>query len=412
MAGDSIDVRVTLFGTLRGFAPDGDGGAIDLRLPPGATIAQLREAIGLPATTAITVGVNGAQADETSALRDGDRVVLFNAMSGRGANARARTCDDWGATRVAVASAARMNQELRRGMTDERTATVDGSEAMVAGLTVRALPGARFGAEIVGLDPRRIGEEQRAAIWDAYAQRHGLICFSFDRLLEADELHALTAVFGENEFAPGLINGIGKGTPKGEEHLTVEQQVAALRARGEDPYMAFIGNLTPGTLEAKPVDGTFYGEWEWHSDMSYIETPPTFSLLHGRVIPDEGGDTGFCSQVMAARELPQALRRRVQSRWAKHDSTYGSSGLMRVGMEAPASPVEAQGHAHPIIRRVPSTGRRRCSSVGGRTATSSGCRWTRASVCSMSCGRTRRRSGSATGTGGGRGRWSCGTTGC
>ena len=82
MAGDSINVRVTLFGTLRRFAPDGDGGAIDLRLPPGATIAQLREAIGLPAATAITVGVNGAQADETSALRDGDRVVLFNAMSG------------------------------------------------------------------------------------------------------------------------------------------------------------------------------------------------------------------------------------------------------------------------------------------------------------------------------------------
>ena len=241
-------------------------------------------------------------------------------------------------------------------MTDQRTATVDGSEATVAGLTVRALPGARFGAEIVGLDPRRIGEEQRAAIWDAYRARHGLLCFSFDRLLEADELHALTAVFGENEFAPGLINGIGKGTPKGEEHLTVVEQVAALRARGEDPYMAFIGNLAPGTLEEKPVDGTFYGEWEWHSDMSYIETPPTFSLLHGRVIPDEGGDTGFCSQVMAARELPQALRRRVQSRWAKHDSTYGSSGLLRVGMEAPASPVEAQGHAHPIMRRVPSTG--------------------------------------------------------
>ena len=66
MAADAINVRVTLFGTLRGFAPDGAGGAMDLRLPPGATIAQLREAIGLPATTEITVGVNGAQTDETA----------------------------------------------------------------------------------------------------------------------------------------------------------------------------------------------------------------------------------------------------------------------------------------------------------------------------------------------------------
>ena len=103
MAADAINVRVTLFGTLRGFAPDGAGGAIDLRLRPGATIAQLREAIGLPTTTAITVGVNGAQADEASALRDGDRVVLFNAMSGgartRG-HARAMMGRDAGGRRI------------------------------------------------------------------------------------------------------------------------------------------------------------------------------------------------------------------------------------------------------------------------------------------------------------------------
>jgi len=82
VAADAINVRVTLFGTLRGFAPDGAGGAMDLRLPPGATIAQLREAVGLPATTEITVGVNGAQTDETASLRDGDQVMLFNALSG------------------------------------------------------------------------------------------------------------------------------------------------------------------------------------------------------------------------------------------------------------------------------------------------------------------------------------------
>ncbi len=82
MAADAINVRVTLFGTLRGFAPGGAGGPIELRLPPGATIAQLREAIGLPATTEITVGVNGAQTDESASLRDGDQVMLFNALSG------------------------------------------------------------------------------------------------------------------------------------------------------------------------------------------------------------------------------------------------------------------------------------------------------------------------------------------
>ncbi|MEM7251872.1 MAG: TauD/TfdA family dioxygenase [Pseudomonadota bacterium] len=223
-------------------------------------------------------------------------------------------------------------------------------------ITVSPLPGARFGAEIRGLDPANLTESDREAIWDVYRERHGLMCFEFERLLEADELHALTSVFGENEFAPGRINGIGKRAAPGEEHLTVDEQVAAIRARGDDPYMAYIGNVEPRSLKSESVNRKFFGEWEWHTDMSYIEVPPTFSLLHSREVPDEGGDTGFCSQVMAARELPASLRERCQSLKIKHDSTYGSSGIPRPGMTAPDSPIEAVGHPHPILRNVPSTG--------------------------------------------------------
>jgi len=222
-------------------------------------------------------------------------------------------------------------------------------------LSIKPLAGAKFGAEIDGLDPSNISEADKNALWDAYKQRHGLICFNFEQLLTAEELHALTSVFGDNEFAPGIINGLGKATPAGEEHLSVEEQLARLRAGGRDPYMTYIGNLDAKTLAAKPVDKKFFGEWEWHTDMSYIEVPPTFSLLHARVIPDDGGDTGFCSQVMAARELPSDLRERVQNLKIKHDSTYGSSGIPRPGMTAPASPIEAVGYPHPVIRKVPTT---------------------------------------------------------
>ena len=223
-------------------------------------------------------------------------------------------------------------------------------------LTVSPLEGAQFGAEIVGLDPSSISEQDKSVIWQAYKDRHGLICFTFDRLLDADELHALTSVFGENEYAPGLINGLGKKTPEGEEHISIEEQVAKLRAGGRDPFLAYIGNLNPKTLDEESVDKKFFGEWEWHTDMSYVEVPPTFSLLHARVIPEDGGDTGFCSQVMAARELSPALREKALKHRIKHDSTYGSSGIPRPGMTAPASPIEAVGYPHPILRKVPSTG--------------------------------------------------------
>lgn len=223
-------------------------------------------------------------------------------------------------------------------------------------MVVSPLGGARFGLEILGLKPAQMTDAQRMGILEAYKDGHGLLCFQFDHMLEVEELHAMTAVFGANEFAPGLINGIGKKALPGEEHITVEEQVAAHRAKGRDPYLAYIGNVEPTTLQVEKTPDKFFGEWEWHTDMSYIPTPPTFSLLHARIIPDDGGDTGFCSQVMAAKGLAEDLRRRVLPLKIKHDSTYASNGIIRPGMEVPASPIEAIGHAHPIIRRVPSTG--------------------------------------------------------
>ncbi len=230
---------------------------------------------------------------------------------------------------------------------------MDNSVTAVEGLTVRPLEDARFGATIAGVDPGRITPAQKQAILEASYRRSGLLCFEFDRLLTADELHELTAVFGKNEFAPGRINGIGKKATASERHLTVEQQVAALRADGIDPYITYLGNVDPKTLKLKPVNAKFFGEWEWHTDMSYIEVPPTFSILHARQIPSTGGDTGFASQVLAAKALPKALRERVHDLWIKHDSTYGSSGIIRPGMTPPESPIEALGQPHPVLRRIP-----------------------------------------------------------
>lgn len=226
----------------------------------------------------------------------------------------------------------------------------------MSGLTVSPFKGATFGAEVTGLDPARLGQDETRQLQQAVAEAHGLLCLSFARLLSADELLALTAVFGEKEYAPGIINGIGKRAKAEEAHLSVEEQVARVRASGEDPYISKFGNLNPSTLEREAVEPSFFGEWEWHTDMSYLEVPPTVSLLHAREVPDEGGDTGFCDQVMAARTLPWRLRDRVRDLAIKHDSTYGSDGSLRPGMTPPASPVEAEGHTHPVIREIPGLG--------------------------------------------------------
>jgi len=221
------------------------------------------------------------------------------------------------------------------------------------GLEIAPIEGAAFGGLITGLDAAAIDDAAATRLRKASLDHHGVLCFRFDKLLTVDELNALTAVFGENELAPGMITGYGRGVTGGQPERSVEEQIADLRGRGIDPYLMFIGNVDPRTGERREVDDKFFGEWEWHSDMSYIPAPPTYSLLHSRQVPADGGDTGFCSQVLAAQTLPAGLRARVEGLGIKHDSTYSSNGIVRPGMVEPASPMEAIGEVHPILRRVP-----------------------------------------------------------
>ena len=226
----------------------------------------------------------------------------------------------------------------------------------MAELRTRPIANSPFGVEIAGLDPVEIGDIDPAVIKDVAKHAHGLLCFTFERLLSEAELHALTALFGASEYGPGIINGLGKAPLPGEEVLNVAEQVEAVIASGEDPYLVRFGNVDPETAEHEPTYPEFFGRWSWYTDMSYVEVPPTYSLLHARVVPEQGGDTGFCDQVAAAAELPASLRAKVLSLRVKHDATFGSDGSLRPGMTPPDSPIEAEGYPHPIIRVLPETG--------------------------------------------------------
>ena len=46
----------------------------------------------------------------------------------------------------------------------------------------------------------------------------------------------------------------------------------------------------------------------WHSDMTWHPTPPWITMLHGRVTPKFGGDTGYANQHLAWDLLDQARK--------------------------------------------------------------------------------------------------------
>jgi len=78
-------------------------------------------------------------------------------------------------------------------------------------MRVEPLIGARFGARITGVDPSAIDADAATRLRAASVDHHGTLVFEFGRMLDVDEMNALTAVFGENEFAPGMITGYGRG---------------------------------------------------------------------------------------------------------------------------------------------------------------------------------------------------------
>ena len=117
----------------------------------------------------------------------------------------------------------------------------------------------------------------------------------------------------------------------------------------------------------KKVDGELIGtlgdgELSWHTDMSYIEEPPTASLLHALEVPPAGagGNTSFLNMYMAYDTMAGGLRQRIEGRLVKHEAVHSSDGRVRDGM-AKLDTVDVRdypGTIHPAVRTHPETGRK------------------------------------------------------
>ena len=100
---------------------------------------------------------------------------------------------------------------------------------------------------------------------------------------------------------------------------------------------------------------------EWHSDMTFSATPPSFTLLHGRIIPEYGGDTLWASATAAYWALSEPFKRLLEGLSAEHDFRHGfreslaePGGAERLAPAIAANPPVR----HPVIRTHPETGRK------------------------------------------------------
>jgi len=90
----------------------------------------------------------------------------------------------------------------------------------------------------------------------------------------------------------------------------------------------------------------------WHSDATFMATPPMATMLRSVRLPPLGGDTLWADMEAAYLALSEPVRRLVDELTAEHDFTKSSTHRGR------ADTAKLPPSAHPVVRTHPVTGRR------------------------------------------------------
>jgi taurine dioxygenase len=189
-----------------------------------------------------------------------------------------------------------------------------------------------IGAEVTGVDLWAIADADFEKLYRAWIER-GVIRIR-DQQLDDIALQTFSARFGPLEEIPVLLS-------------------EAERSQLPSLYVTVISNIV---VNGEPIGGLANKEAAWHSDMTYIETPPPASILHAIEVPAKGGDTQFACQVAALKALPEDLLSEISGISIKHDASHTSIGNLRRGFEEVEDVRKVAGVAHPIIKRHEESG--------------------------------------------------------
>ena len=100
----------------------------------------------------------------------------------------------------------------------------------------------------------------------------------------------------------------------------------------QEAFSALLGALVPhpteriragtqGMLELDAATGNARAD-QWHTDVTFLDAPPRYSILRAVRIPAYGGDTSWANTVAAYDELSPELKRLAESLWAVHTNKY------------------------------------------------------------------------------------------
>jgi alpha-ketoglutarate-dependent 2,4-dichlorophenoxyacetate dioxygenase len=196
-----------------------------------------------------------------------------------------------------------------------------------------------FAGEVSGIDlSRPIGAEEVAAI-AAGMDKFAVLVFH-DQEIDDEQQLAFSRHFGPLEHAAS--HGIHR-----------QQQ------RGLGPEIADISNLgRDNEIMAREDRRRLFslGNMLWHSDSSFKPTPAKYSLLHARIIPEQGGNTEFADMRAAWDALDGETKALCKDLVCMHSQIYSRALL---GFEEWTEEERARNQPVPqrLVRRHPGSGR-------------------------------------------------------
>lgn len=122
------------------------------------------------------------------------------------------------------------------------------------------------------------------------------------------------------------------------------------------------GDVPDEIYELDSADGGFADVW--HTDVTFMPTPPAVSVLRPVVLPQTGGDTNWADGEAAYASLAEPVRRLADELVAVHDGNREFGYYLRrrrsgQGNVWDGSQVtELQPVRHPVVRVHPETGRK------------------------------------------------------
>jgi taurine dioxygenase len=145
----------------------------------------------------------------------------------------------------------------------------------------------------------------------------------------------------------------------------IERFAESVGPFGVDPYFGSVpGHPHVAQVRREADEQTPLFAETWHSDWSFLPSPPAATVLYGDVIPPVGGDTLFANQYAAWDALPASMKSLLKDKQGVHSArrAYSREGMygerdkgrsmaIRYGDSAMSTQV------HPIMRLHPETGR-------------------------------------------------------